>query len=77
MSDLNEKSARWECWRRRTWFQSVEDVENAIEELPMMDFRMQSKGHLDTIGTLAKVAQDASWKAIMEALMPTLPTNNS
>lgn len=49
---------------RRTWFQSVDDVEQAIEKLPSLGFSvMKSKGHLDTISILAKVAQDVSWKA--------------
>eukprot|EP00985_Skeletonema_marinoi_P015226 scaffold7820_cov99-Skeletonema_marinoi.AAC.1 len=48
---------------RRTWFQSVDDVENAIEKLPSLGFSvMRSKSTLDTIGILAKVAQDVSWK---------------
>ncbi|KAL7531615.1 hypothetical protein ACHAXR_007312 [Thalassiosira sp. AJA248-18] len=49
---------------RRTYFQSLEDVESAIEQLPSLGFSvMKSKGHLGTIGILAKVAQDVSWKA--------------
>ena len=48
---------------RRSWCQSVQDVENAIEELPLLGFSvMRSKGHLDTIGILAKIAADISWK---------------
>jgi len=48
---------------RRTWFQSVDDVENAIAKLPSLGFSvMRSKSTLDTIGILAKVAQDVSWK---------------
>ncbi|KAL3768086.1 hypothetical protein ACHAW5_009143 [Stephanodiscus triporus] len=49
---------------RHTWFQSVEDVEQAIAKLPSLGFSvMRSKGILDTVGILAKVAQDVSWKA--------------
>ena len=49
---------------RRTYFQSLEDVESAIDQLPSQGFSvMKSKGHLDTIGVLAKIAQDVSWKA--------------
>lgn len=49
---------------RRTWFQSVDDVENAIAKLPSLGFSvMRSKSTLDTIGILAKVVQDVSWKA--------------
>jgi hypothetical protein len=49
---------------RRTWFQSVDDVENAIKKLPSLGFSvMRSKSTLDTIGILAKVVQDVSWKA--------------
>lgn len=41
----------------------MDDVENAIAKLPSLGFSvMRSKSTLDTIGILAKVAQDVSWK---------------
>jgi len=62
--DPNKKKVHGGNVGRRTYFQSVEDVEAAIEKLPVLGFSvMRSKGHLDTIGVLAKVAQDVSWKA--------------
>ncbi|KAL3822257.1 hypothetical protein ACHAXA_005890 [Cyclostephanos tholiformis] len=49
---------------RHNWFQSVEDVTQAIAKLPLLGFSvMESRGILDTIGILAKVAQDVSWRA--------------
>ena len=62
--DANKRKVHGGNVGRRTWFQSVEDVENAIKQLPLLGFSViRSKGHLDTIGILAKVAQDVSWKA--------------
>jgi len=62
--DANKKKVHGGNVGRRTYFQSVEDVENAIGQLPAQGFSvMKTKGHLDTIGVLAKVAQDVSWKA--------------
>lgn len=62
--DANKKKVHGGNVGRRSWFQSVEDVENAIESLPSLGFSvMRSKGKLDTIGILAKVAADVSWKA--------------
>ena len=47
---------------RRNWQQTVEDVEQAIAGLGAKGFSvMKSKGHLDTVGLLAKVAEDVSW----------------
>jgi len=61
--DANKRKVHGGNVGRRSWFQSVEDVENAIESLPSLGFSvMRSKGHLDTIGILAKVAADVSWK---------------
>ena len=62
--DANKNKVHGGNVGRRTYFQSVEDVENAIEELPLLGFSViRSKAHLDTIGILAKIAQDVSWKA--------------
>jgi hypothetical protein len=61
--DANKRKVHGGNVGRRSWFQSVEDVENAIAGLPELGFSvMRSKGHLDTIGILAKVAADVSWK---------------
>jgi len=61
--DPNKRKVHGGNVGRRTWFQSVDDCESAISELPLLGFSvMRSKGHLDTIGILAKVAQDISWK---------------
>ena len=62
--DPNKKKVHGGNVGRRTWFQSVEDVEQAVEQLPSLGFSvMKSKGYLDTCCILAKVAQDVSWKA--------------
>ena len=62
--DPNKKKVHGGNVGRRTYSQSVEDVEDAIEQLPSQGFSvMKSKGHLDTIVILAKVAQDVSWRA--------------
>lgn len=62
--DANKRKVHGGNVGRRTYFQSVEDVENATEQLPLLGFSvMRSKGTLDTIGILAKIAQDVSWKA--------------
>jgi ERCC4-type nuclease len=61
--DANKRKVHGGNVGRRSWFQGVEDVENAIDSLPSLGFSvMRSKGHLDTIGILAKVAADVSWK---------------
>ena len=61
--DANKRKVHGGNVGRRSWFQSVEDVENAIAGLPELGFSvMRSKGHLDTVGILAKVAADVSWK---------------
>jgi len=62
--DANKKKVHGGNVGRRAYSQSVEDVEHAIEQLPELGFSvMRTKGHLDTVGLLAKVAQDVSWKA--------------
>ena len=62
--DASKKTVHGGNVGRRNWQQSVEDVEEAIAKLPSLGFSvMRSKAHLDTIGILAKVAQDVSWRA--------------
>ena len=49
---------------RRSWDQSVEDVQNAIAELPKLGFSiMSSRSHMGSMKILAKIASDVSWKA--------------
>ena len=53
--DASKKKVHGGNVGRRTWFQSVDDVENAIKQLPELGFSvMKTKGHLDTIWLLAK-----------------------
>ena len=48
---------------RRSWDQSVEDVENAIARLPALGFSvMRSVGPGETMRKLAEVAKDVVWK---------------
>jgi ERCC4-type nuclease len=58
---------------RHTWFQSVEDVTQAIDKLPMLGFGvMRTKSNLDTIGLLAKIAADVSWNVKNGSMEPIL-----
>jgi len=49
---------------RRSWDQSVENVESAIADLPKLGFSiMTSRSHMGSMKILAKIASDVSWKA--------------
>ena len=62
--DASKKKVHGGNVGRQAWSQSLEDVEDAIAELPELGFGvMKTKGHLDSVGLLAKVTQDVSWKA--------------
>ena len=62
--DVNRRTVHGGNVGRRSWDQSVEDVQNAIAELPKLGFSvMSSRSIMGSMKILAKIAGDVSWKS--------------